>query len=560
MGNEERFRELPEQLDEWINSIEDEHFEFKEAKNNFSFENLAKYCCALGNEGGGKIILGVSDKRPRQVVGTHAFQPPDSIRRRLFEQIPLRIEVDEIFHSGKRVLVFDIPSRPVGVPMKYKGIYWSRKADSLIAMSEDRLRAVFAEAGHDFSADICPDATIHDLDPVAVEEFRRRWMEKSKNAQIDSLSHEQLLRDAEVLNDEGLTNAALVLFGTGKALSRYLAQAEVVFEYRSSDASGPAQQRVEYRQGFFLFYDELWKTINLRNDLQHYQNGLFVLDIPTFEERSVREAVLNAVSHRDYQLGGNVFMRQYPRRLVVESPGGFPVGITVENVLDRQSPRNRRIAEVFAKCGLVERSGQGMNLMFERSIQQGKTRPDFTGTDAYNVVITLHGQVQDFRFLQFLEKVGRETLASFGTHDFLALDLIHREQAVPDDLKPSLQKLLELGVVERVGRGRGTRYVLSRRFYAALRKKGVYTRRKGLDRETNKQLLLKHIKDNTEEGATFAELQQVLPSLSKGTVQWMLRELKKENKIRLEGRTKAARWYPVSPLKLGNDGQTGRNK
>ena len=219
---------------------------------------------------------------------------------------------------------------------------------------------------------------------------------------------------------------------------------------------------------------------------------------------------------------------------------------------------NYAIAEAFAKCGLVERSGQGMNLMFEQSIRQGKPTPDFTGTDDYNVVLTLHGQIQDLRFLQFLEKVGRETLASFGTHDFLTLDLIHREQPVPDNLKPSAQKLLELGVIERVGRGRGTRHILSRRFYAALRKKGVYTRKKGLDRETNKQLLLKHIKDNAEEGTTLTELQQVLPSSSKGAIQWMLRELKKEGKVRLVGRTKGARWYPVSrPARQpGDQGKT----
>ena len=196
--------------------------------------------------------------------------------------------------------------------------------------------------------------------------------------------------------------------------------------------------------------------------------------------------------------------------------------------------------------------------MFEQSIRQGKPTPDFTGTDDYNVVLTLHGQIQDLRFLQFLEKVGRETLASFGTHDFLTLDLIHREQPVPDNLKPSAQKLLELGVIERVGRGRGTRHILSRRFYAALRKKGVYTRKKGLDRETNKQLLLKHIKDNAEEGTTLTELQQVLPSSSKGAIQWMLRELKKEGKVRLVGRTKGARWYPVSrPARQpGDQGKT----
>lgn len=537
-------RPLNEQLEEWINSQEGEHFEFKEAKDNFKLEILAQYCCALANEGGGKIIFGVTDKRPRQVVGTKVFSQTEVIRRSLMDRIPLRIEVIEIHYDGKRVLVFDIPPRPVGMAIQYEGVYWAREADSLKPLSGDRLRGIFAEAGHDFSSDICHGATIADLDTNAIEDFRRRWIEKSKNAGLASLPHRQLLHDAEVLFDDGLTYAALILFGTRQALGKHLGQAEFVFEYRSSDASGPAQQRLEFRQGFFLFYDELWKAINQRNDLQHFQDGLFVLDVPTFEERSVREAILNAVSHRDYQLGGNVFIRQYPRRLVVESPGGFPVGITLDNVLDRQSPRNRRVADVFARCGLVERSGQGMNLMFERSIQQGKPRPDFTGTDNYNVVVILQGQVRDLKFLEFMEKVGRETLASFGTHDFLVLDLVHREERVPDYFKPSLLKLLELGVIERFGRGKGARYILSRRGYATIRETGVYTRKKGLDRETNKHLLLKHIMDSRREGSRMEDFRQVLPACSRGQIQSLLRELKLEEKIRVEGHTKATLYFP----------------
>jgi ATP-dependent DNA helicase RecG len=535
-----------DQLREWLQALEGEHFEFKEARNRFHFEDLAKYCCALANEGGGKIILGATDRRPRVVVGTNAFQQPEATRRSLMERIPLRIELLEINYSQGRVLVFDVPSRPVGVPIKYNGIYWSREADSLVPLAEDKLRTIFAESGHDFSADVCREATLDHLDAQAIEDFRRRWIDKTKSETLAVLNHEQLLRDAEVLADGGLTYAALVLFGARSALGRFLGQAEVVFEYRSSDASGPAQQRKEYRQGFFSFYDDLWNTINLRNDMQHYRDGLFVLDIPTFAERSVREAVLNAVSHRDYQLGGNVFVRQYSRKLIVESAGGFPVGITTENVLDRQSPRNRRIADVFAKCGLVERSGQGMNLMFEQSIRQGKPRPDFTGTDTYHVVVTLHGEVGDPRFLQFLNKVGQETLSSFDTQDFLILDLVHREKAVPTPFQPRLRRLADLGVVESIGRGKGVRHFLSRRFYTMIGKRGAYTRRKGLDRETNKELLLKHIRESSVEGATLRELLEVLPALNRRSVQVLLDNLKTEGRIRVRGKTRAARWFPTS--------------
>ncbi|MGV2334459.1 MAG UNVERIFIED_CONTAM: hypothetical protein LVR18_10215 [Planctomycetaceae bacterium] len=123
-----------------------------------------------------------------------------------------------------------------------------RKEDSLVEMSEERLREVFAESGHDFSADVCPGLTLADLDAPAVEDFRRRWIAKAAKAEdqalverLQSLSPEQLLTDAEAIVDGKLTYAALILFGTQQAVGKHLAPAEVVFEYRSSDASGPAQ-------------------------------------------------------------------------------------------------------------------------------------------------------------------------------------------------------------------------------------------------------------------------------------------------------------------------------
>ncbi len=535
-----------EQLEKILYAKEGEHLEFKEAKKSFHFETLVNYCAALANEGGGKIVLGVADKRPRNVVGSQAFKQPERTRSGLIEQLHLNIDFSIVNHPKGRVLIFHVPTHPIGNPIKYKGIYRQRQGDNLITMSEDRLRSIFAEAGHDFSADICVSANMNDLDTLAIENFRKRWINKSGNRGLTNFTQKQLLNDAEALVDGGLTYAALILFGTRKALGRHLAQAEVVFEYRASDASGPAQKRKEFRQGFFSFYDELWNLINLRNDIQHFQSGLFVMDILTFSERVVREAVLNAVSHRDYHLGGSVFIRQHPRRLVLESPGGFPVGITEQNILDRQLPRNRRIADIFAKCGLVERSGQGMNLMFELSIQESKPTPDFMGTDQYQVVLNLNGKVQDLNFLQFLEKVGRETLELFSTSDFLLLDHIHRERRVPEQLQNRLQSLVEKGVVERFGRGRGVKYILSRRYYKMVGEKGAYTRKKGLDRETNKALLLKHIEENKNSGSRLKELMQVLPALSKDQVQKLVAELKKEGKIYKIGATKAALWYPTN--------------
>jgi len=522
---------------------EDEHLEFKEAKNQYSTEKLIRYCSALANEGGGKMVLGVTNKKPRRVAGTRAFDNLNSIKARLVHQLGLRIEATVLYHPNGRVLVFEVPSRPIGMPIACDGAYLMRAGESLVAMTPDQLRRIFDEAVPDFSAETCPKATLDDLDSVATENMRAMWVRKSGNEALYNLSKKQLLDDAELVVDGEVTYAALVLLGTHRALGRHLAHSEVIFEYRSSEASTPFQQRKEWRQGFFLFDEELWNVIDTRNDVHHYQDGLFVGDIPTFDRRVVREALLNAVSHRDYRDGGSTFVRQFPRKLEIVSPGGFVPGVTPENILWKQAPRNRRIADVFAKCGLVERSGQGARLMFERSIRESKARPDFSGTDDYQVFLTLPGEVQDPRFLEFFQKIGAETLSAFSTQDFLVVDFIHRDQAVPPDLQGCLPKLLDLGIIESRA-GNKKRYFLSRRFYGSLGQKGTYTRKRGLDRETNKELLLKHIEDSEEEGARFEELAQVLPALPRSSIQRLMRELREEGRVHLVGRTRSARWHP----------------
>ena len=531
-------------LQTWMNDREDEHLEFKEAKKNFHFEELVNYCVALANEGGGRMILGVTDKLPRKVVGSQAFSNLERTKAGLIDRVRLRIDVEEIQHPDGRVLVFQIPSRPIGMPMQYKGAYWMRGGEDLIPMTPDLLQRIFAESGPDFSAEICTSAQLDDLDPNAVEALRQLWQRKSPDQDISTRSVERLLSDAELLVDGQVTYAALILLGTRKALGKYLAQAELVFEYRSNEVPGPAAERHEFRQGFLTVLDEIWRLINQRNDLQHFQQGFFIWDVPTFNERVVREAVLNAVSHRDYRHGGSVFIRQYSRRIEIVSPGGFPPGITPDNILRQQNPRNRRIAEVLGKCGLVERAGQGFDRIFRECIQQSKPLPDFSHTDTYSVWLTLHGDIQDPEFLRFLEEIGREQVATFGLDDLLVVDLVHREQSVPDDLQSRVDHLLEQGIIERVGRGRGVRLMLSRRFYRYIGKAGTYTRKRGLDRETNKALLLKHIRDNRKEGSPLKELVQVLPSLSYVQVQKLLQNLRIEGQIHKVGNTSAARWYP----------------
>ncbi len=164
--------------------------------------------------------------------------------------------------------------------------------------------------------------------------------------------------------------------------------------------------------------------------------------------------------------------------------------------------------------------------------------------DEHQVSLSLEGQIRDPQFVEFLQEFVADRPSPPSTQDLLVLDLVSRDVAIPEFLRPHLGGLVEEGALERVGRGRGTRYLLAQRYYRMVGRKGEYTRRRGLDRDTNKALLLKHIEDNRREGSPLRELRNVLPMFSSAQVQTLLRELRTDDHIHVRGRTKAGRWFP----------------
>ena len=548
---------------QWLGAVEGEHFEFKEAKETFGFDKLCEYASALANEGGGKIIFGITDERPRRVVSSRAFPQPEQTRKNLNDRVRLLTTFKVIEHPDGRVLAFDVPGHALGLPATDgKGGAWMRQNDSLVPLSEERRRAIYDERTGDFTAEPCEGARFDDLSPDAIDAFRREWLgdigdssdpaDAELRRMLRTASNQQLLEDVGALVDGRVTNAAVILFAPAKVLQRHFPGAEVIFEYRSSEAPGPAADRENYKSGFFLYYNSIWERINRRNDLQHYQDGLAVRDLRTFPERPVRELIQNAVSHRNYRDPSPVFVRQYAQRLRVESPGGLPGTVTTRNVLKKSVPRNPLIANLFERCGLVERSGQGMDLMFTTAVRFAQRLPSFDGTDDTGVWLTLHGKVEDGEFVRFLRNLGEGKLNELGTDEFLVLDRIRHEERLDDDQKAAAGRLLDLGLIENTGRRRGAAHVLSRTLYKAIGRPGEYTRARGLDHEHNLQLLLKHLRDAGAEGARTEELLDVLPTLSRGQVRYRLQVMRGEGKIVNRGRGQAGRWWTAEhdPAKI----------
>lgn len=502
--------------------------------------------CAFMNGRGGTVVFGVtkkgkitgqivSDETKRTLADAfYAFEPGTDI--------PVEyVDVD----ATHKAIVCRVGSGPRR-PYVYDGKPYKRIESTTVRMSQEEYETLLKArmAGNveeDFSAMACAGLSLADLDEDAISAFRNLWALKSGSDRIRNLSTDQLLRDCGAMKRSGeLTYAALILFGNTSAIRECLPSAECVFEYRTHDSSGPADDRKSYRDAFFCIYDALWNRINLRNTRQHYQDGLFVMDIPLFNERVVREALLNAVTHRDYRMQGYVLIRQFPELLRIENPGGFPSGVTQDNVLDCSTPRNRLLAEIFELAGLVERAGQGVNLMFELSVREAKSLPDYSRSDTMNVRLDLNGLLIDPALLRMIQNIEDRTLAQFCTEDFLVLHELANGYRPARALSSRIPRLMELGLIEKVERGH---YVLSRTYYVQKGEPGRHTRRVGLVASECKELIVKHLRLSNGMGVPGSEFCEMLQGTPERRVKYFLCQLRDEKRIRVWGHGRSSRWY-----------------
>jgi ATP-dependent DNA helicase RecG len=517
---------------EIIARIEDEHTERKAAGSGFDLKDLSRYIVALSNEGGGHILLGVSDDG--RVTGTPAF--PDIMRLKNDVRTSLRIsrrtriEVD-VFNLGQRqhrVLIVTVPPRPRGEALSYDGAFLMRSGESLVGMTSDVLKSIMAEDVSDYSADIIEGAKMADLDPIAIEQARYLWLTKSGNEAIELMTPQEVVLGLGLADERGVTRSGIILLGRESAISRFVPNAEVVWEYRKTKTAIEYVARADYKKAFVSIYEDLWNQINSRNDVAHINEGFFIRDIPSFDEIAVREAVLNAVSHRDYQDQGSVYLRQSAEELLVESPGGFIEGITPENIMTTSSkPRNRLIAEAFQKLGLVERSGQGVDKIFMKTIASGKGKPTYEESTSHEVKLSVSAQIQDVQFVQYLDKVSRESGIKLSASDYVLLESVRlgKIESMNDDT--GLPRLQLAGIIEKSRSGRYVKPMLAKRFYSALNKRGEYTRQRGLDHEQKKQLILKHL-ENYPKGY-IQDIEQALGyEVGRSTLSNWLSEMKKE--------------------------------
>ena len=389
----------------------EDRVEFKAATRNFAFKGgshsepserrkcVLGYVAALANMGGGHLVLGMSDAYPHAVVGTIWEQGNLGVMEdAIYRYHGMVVRITEEFEDGKRVVIFDVRGRPVAIPLNFEGVALMRNGESLRPMSADELRNVLNEQEPDFSAKMCRGLTMQDLEPEAVSMMKGAYAKKQKNPRFLEQSLEQVLTDLDLKTDEGITYAALILLGKAEAIKKHLPQSRIIREFRATEAQTHHDGREVFEGPLYKVIDQVWNAINdpRLNRKTPVQFGSYIFDLFGLNEEVIREALLNAVAHRDYTMQSEVVVKQFPERIVIHNPGGFPKGVTLENLLTVSStPRSRLMTEVMEKTGLVERSGQGVDKIFSITLSEGKAEPDYKNSDAFQVTLALSCTISD---------------------------------------------------------------------------------------------------------------------------------------------------------------------
>ena len=533
----------PERLDNILQNVEDYNLELKTAQDSFNVKKLHDYCAAISNEDGGHLLFGVNDHR--KIVGSKAFALGwNKLAHHLTEHLGVRVKVYEVLHDLGRVLVFEIPRHALAVPTKATGgsggyTYPIRDGESLVEMDQRTLQDIFDEKIEDWSAYIVDGATVNDLDETALERYREKWASHMKDSGRLNVSFIDMLTNHGLIESSGVTNAALLLFGKEASLRRFVPDAEIIFEWRNEKTDIAYGDRRNWRSGFMLIHDEVWASINARNTIFRFQEGFIQRDIQAYDEDSIREAVINAFVHRDYAITGNsIQIMLNPEYFYIENPGRLMPGVTLENIIDKRAWRNRLLAESLEKVNLMERSSQGVDKIFRHAIESGKGAPSILTTPDPSVQLTIPARLVDQQFVRFLERVASEKQQILSVKEIIELEMVRTgKKNVNLEFR---DKLLELGLIEKHGQGRGSRYILAHQYYVRTGETGKHTRLSGLSREVKINLILEHIRKNGS--IRNEQVQSAMPDMDVKMASRLLTSMRKAGLIRHNGSKKDGHW------------------
>ena len=508
---------LLDRLDDHVaDDLESFHLDFKPSQGPKEDLKVAcEYAVCFANAGGGVVVFGVADKvRGRaHTIGGASGHDLDVFRRGIYDGTRPGIEAEVLElpvpeGSGKLLVVrvAEGLQKPYGTAA---GLFKQRIGKNCMPL--DRMafqRGQVASAALDWSGSPAHGVTLAQLDPLQIERARQILRSKAPSSGLLELHDLDFLQGLEAVRDGRVTHAGMLLFARREVLAQHCPQAQFHYVLHGSETTVtrndvdrlPLLEAVERMEQVF---------VGPLNPEKEVELGLFKMRIPQFPIEGVREAVLNALTHRDYLNPGEILVRHSAQELVVTSPGGFVAGITPENILRHEAvPRNRTLANALVKLRLVESSGVGRRRIFRSALIYGKRRPRYQ-TDGHSVTLRMFNRETHETVAQLvarLDSAGAEVtldqllvLDALMGQTFIDVGEVANALQLPrDDARLVLEAMCgaPLTLLERKGHTATATYHLAKGVATALKGKAAYTRTRGLNPVRYAEMVREYLQDH----------------------------------------------------------------
>jgi len=506
---------------------------------------------AFANNKGGTLYFGVEDNG--EVTGCDGNYDLQNIIESIYEKTRPSIFVDpeEIEYNGKKVIALTVASDGI-THATTDGRCLKRLGKNSKPFYPDEMSNRYSEIqSSDFSGRILSDSTEDDINKLEVYKLKEKLKARSPESTLADMDDIAFLRDlALVKSDSGnikLTVAGLLFVGKEQAINRLLPQAEVIYLHYSESNLEEYDARLDMKAPIISVIDRLSEKIQDSNRIVNVQVGLFRLEIVDFPEKVFQEALLNALSHRDYQSQGAVYVKHYPDKIVIENPGAFLDGITENNIITHPSvPRNKLIAETLQHLKYVQRTGQGVDIIFREMISSGKPFPEYK---SYNdaVSLTIYSAIDDIDFVKFIANEENGLSRSFSLSELMILRYLKDNRKITmseaesliqearDQAQNACNNLKRYGLIELSG----NEYMLTAKIYDELKNSVDYTKDKAIQYIKAREMILEYIRDR---GFINNELVRELCGFSQKQARIILQRMRKENLIELSEKGRYAKY------------------
>lgn len=496
---------LEAQLGLLISNWEDEVVEFKRGGDGFSSGKLGEYVSALANEANlrgrarGWLVFGV-DNESRAVVGTTYKEDLERLQADKMQVLhgtgsfTFR-DIHVLQHTGGRVVLFEVPAAPRGMPIAWHGHYYGRAGESLVALGQDKLDEIRSQTlATDWTAQIVEGASLNDLDPEALSQARERFAAKHANMDVASWNDATLLDRARVTINGGITRAALLLLGKAESAWRLSPHPveitwNLIGEERAYEHFGPP---------FLLATSRLFSKVRNIQVRLLPENEFIAHEVAKYDQKVVLEALHNCVAHQDYSRNARVIVTEYPDRLLFENVGTFYEGAPEDYVSGEKRPpryRNPFLAQAMTELNMIDHMGYGIHDIYQRQRKRFFPLPDFDLTDDM-VRLTIHGRIVDPAYSRLLmQRTGLDLV------DVLALDRVQKGLPITDDAIRHLRR-------NRLIEGRKPNFHVSAQVAAATSTMADYVRTRAQDDDFYAKLLKDYLAG--AETASRHEVNQLL--------------------------------------------------